>query len=299
MNQGNQLRPNVITKKFLGLWGPATYFCCCDRFTLSMGMSAITIYGMVSSTFSAVRSIVIMALGHWFGIMGVIVSIIEISFFWMGNRGAALFDARKVRTFFYFIIIYSVMSLIRAWVSEDAYGDAEFFRFFSIFLILVHLYIVYAVWSFLVRLETCDFDTLRYGPRRDATHHSQLPTVVQGQVVQVQGQNQGGPQIQDARIIANSRGVPVGGGQQMGYSNQGQQQVEIAMVNVGDQNGQNYGNQNVVYGNNNDIAYGRGNYGNGTNTNNQGSSLDRNNNGAEPNSNEEDLSIFGAPKRKQ
>jgi len=176
--------PLEIHSKFLGIWAPATCFCFCRRLSLYTGMAAMTIAGMVLSSLSAVKGLVAIALGYWFGIFGILLSMIEIAFFWMGNRGAADLNVRKVRIFFYFGVTFAIVSLIRALITPKVLENETIARVIAAFIFFVHFYCIYMVWSFLKRLEAKDLETLRTGTRRELNSESEI---VPGRVMTTEG----------------------------------------------------------------------------------------------------------------
>jgi len=202
-NQGGQLQqqqvvvpqipqsgPMRIDKRFLSSFSAGTYCCCCVSWTLASGMSFLTILGMVIGVLYVLGGIILAAFGLWFGILFIVIGVIGVYFNYVGNQGVNNFDVEKFRTYYYYCIFSTVASTLSNVLNSLPQGLASVIT--SLFLSLcISLYILWMVWSFYVRLEAGDLNTLKFGPHYIPPQQN-TGTIVQGQIVQGQMMNQGG-----------------------------------------------------------------------------------------------------------
>eukprot|EP00357_Protocruzia_adherens_P013152 CAMPEP_0115018266 /NCGR_PEP_ID=MMETSP0216-20121206/28686_1 /TAXON_ID=223996 /ORGANISM="Protocruzia adherens, Strain Boccale" /LENGTH=243 /DNA_ID=CAMNT_0002389393 /DNA_START=66 /DNA_END=797 /DNA_ORIENTATION=+ len=198
--------PNVITKKFLGRWTPANHCFCCDSFTLMKGMKIITIIGMIVSAINAVRPVVITAIdGHWFLLLFTIINIVQFVFFWKGYRAAVSFNIDQTKVFMKFMYVFSAILLIQSIIIDAVMREGRPFEFVDVLTLILNIYSIYIIWSFIAKMEVGDFELIKNGPKRDGVDN-QMPQIVQGHVVQNPQNNQ---EITQGQLVLGGQAIPI------------------------------------------------------------------------------------------
>mmetsp|Transcript_46999 Transcript_46999/g.54180 ORF Transcript_46999/g.54180 Transcript_46999/m.54180 type:complete len:253 (-) Transcript_46999:123-881(-) len=195
-----QIEQALQNRKFLGLWNPASHFLCSEAWTLCGSMQILTIFGIILSVLAIVHGIILLATQHWIGIVSLIFGVADVYYYWIGHKGIVDLNHTRVFTFYYFCIIsvfcgiiYYALVLSSSDFLPDVFGEGKAVPWMIVLWFLLQFYMVFLAWSFMVRIEAGDTETLRFGPKRHVFtptslrehDNNSVPQVAEGRIVEV------------------------------------------------------------------------------------------------------------------
>mmetsp|Transcript_23688 Transcript_23688/g.26854 ORF Transcript_23688/g.26854 Transcript_23688/m.26854 type:complete len:253 (-) Transcript_23688:394-1152(-) len=159
------MRPRLLSRKFLGLWKPATYLCCCRCVTLWMAMTGITVFSFGFSAVIFVQSLVNIINQTWVTFLPFVLSLIGMIYSFLGLKGTSALRIREIRVFYYYTIIAAILSPVHNSFKIFPTDDEDVVMLFTILLLsgLLYIYSIYIIWSFLTRLQAGDIETIKRG----------------------------------------------------------------------------------------------------------------------------------------